>query len=163
MRLRTALLITVGISLLSWHILLFSGFWTPAHQTHRAASAVLLVAVACSTIYWLRSAFDRIRQHDTATLVELLALFLLCTACFSNTMTGYFEPVRFLPSHPGPQSGQYFEFMVLHQFVVPGLIGLLLWIWFWALALGNLNNRPRQKPRPDNAPTPTRQKSAHHR
>ena len=72
-----------------------------------------------------------LRQRPLGNAARFLYLFVLAFFCMSNTWTGYLGPSRI---DPAIQPDTILRFRVLHEWVVPITISIMLLVWFIRLA-----------------------------
>jgi hypothetical protein len=114
-----------------------SGLWPEVNGVsaaiHFLTGHLMLPLVATATGLWLGASLPVIIRRPLWAVPRLLFLLLLCFCCLSNTWTGYFGPSR-VDALVEPET--YNRFLVIHQRIMPVLIGSMLLFCCYRLNAG---------------------------
>jgi len=124
---RRLLTLLVTVCLFNLAVLAISAIFRMGDNiVHALPGHLMLPLVAIAAGLWLGASFAEIWRRPFHAFPRLLFLLVLCFFGLSNTWTGYFGPSYIDPQvHPDT----IIRFKVIHQWVMPFLIGSMLLFW----------------------------------
>jgi hypothetical protein len=131
---RRALIVLLTVNLFGLAVAVLTGLThlTEAGQIsiHAVAGFLLFLTALAASLLWLGIAVTQFRRRPVRISFGVLYCVLFCFACWSNNVSGYLGPSSI---DPGFDRANALRFVVIHQWVMPILAGVLAGIWLLRL------------------------------